>query len=697
MARASVRLYVNKSVIVKANDPTSRVAVDKNAKYYLEADSPGTPYGVFMLLGFDQFPAELKNQRLYEINGKFCIYWGAMMITPLKETFDPETVTWETKPDIVLKDDSRDIYYISAGKSTDPESPGDSPASFNIVNTDLKSENARAFLLASAAQARASSTQYALYVREMLVAGTEPYIDVYYDDAVAVQSQIEQNNSPIDGYFNPRESISFQWGYISADDQYVCAGDFTQASAKLCWKASGEENYHEISVSGDQRSYTAPANTFTTGTTIEWYLEGTDTAGTTSRTETYSFSTTAGAATATLKKPINSVEDGTAPIRIEWSLSSTDGQEPIAVDLWWKTTDASTWTALLNHAAAVSSYTAPAGTFPSGEIQLIVRAYNVDDVAGAWSRPSSSSYYSFICAAAPDPVQGLQATSSPRTTIRWQSRGQQGYEITIDGKVVTSEYGPDVTSWQAQTPLSDGVHTISVRIQGMYSLWSQPTTISVQITNSTPQEWTEVQLAGTFETDAVLTLTNTGQDFSGTNVYWYRDGKNIAWTIGQTYHTDRFVLGEHTYYAELVDDDGNYKRTNTISGTMKTEGVVIAPLSGGEWLNLKLSENEESIQTFQYGRTAKLQQILGAKYPVLELSEFETLKGTYDCAFETIADAAPLEAMKGQAVIIKSKGNQILIGAILSLQRTIRRHYVSYTFSVEQIDWEDFVRYDAGN
>lgn len=698
MARASVKLYANKSIIVKANDPTSRFEVDKTARTYLEAAASGTSWGVFMLLGFDAFPAALKNQRLYEVKGSFCLYWGAVMLSPLKESFDPDTVTWETKPEVVLMDGGLDNYYLSAGKwDQAPNTPEDQTLNYNFADAGWMSQNAKAFLTACAAQATSSSASYALYVREMLAAGTEPYIEVFYDNSVAVQSQIEQKNSPVDGYVNPRTATPFQWDYVSADSTYVCAGDFTQASAILHWKRSTDANYTNISVSGSTKSVTVPANTFPVGETIEWYLEGTDTAGTTSQTEVYSFSTAAGTATAKLKSPINSVEDGTAPIQIEWTLSSDDGQAPIAVDLEWRLAGNDNWTSLLSHASATTSYTAPGGTFSTGEVQLRVRAYNVDDVAGEWSRPSATTYYSFVCVAAPDPVRGLTATTAPMTTVSWQSTGQRGYEITIDGTVVVSEYGPNVMQWKSDSPLSDGDHVISVRVQGSYSLWSQPTSIVVTIANSVPTEWSEISLAGAFAVDATLTLVYGSADLSEADIYWYRDSKRIGWTTGQTAFVDRAVLGIHSYYAELWDANGNYMRTNSITGMMQTNDMVITAASGGEWVKLSLSDNSESTQSFQYTRTAKLRQMLGAKYPVLELSEFESMIGTYECAFKTIEDAAGLEALRGNVVILKSRSGQVIIGGLISMQRIVHNLYVSYSFSLEQIDWEDFMRYDTTN
>ena len=58
------------------------------------------------------------------------------------------------------------------------------------------------------------------------------------------------------------------------------AGTATQSSATFYWRASGEDNYRPISVSGNTKSISVPAYTFTPGTTIEWYLSVTAKDGT---------------------------------------------------------------------------------------------------------------------------------------------------------------------------------------------------------------------------------------------------------------------------------------------------------------------------------------------------------------------------------------------------------------------------------
>ena len=75
---------------------------------------------------------------------------------------------------------------------------------------------------------------------------------------------------------------------------------------------------------------------------------------------------------------------------------------------------------------------------------------------------------------------------------------------------------------------------------------------------------------------------------------------------------------------------------------------------------------------------------------MLELSEFEDVSGSYNCAFKDLASAAAFEALQGQVVILKSRGGKVLIGLLSPLESRYTDFYISYTFSVQAIDWEDF-------
>ena len=121
----------------------------------------------------------------------------------------------------------------------------------------------------------------------------------------------------------------------------------------------------------------------------------------------------------------------------------------------------------------------------------------------------------------------------------------EGYEISIDGTIVKRAFGTDVYSWHAQEPLSEGDHVITVRVQGQYGFWSQPSEITITVSG----RQNTAALQGVFGVDAALT---TEANLPGDEIRWYRDGKLIGTSSGndqnQAVFVDRHVLGSHSYF-----------------------------------------------------------------------------------------------------------------------------------------------------
>ena len=501
---------------------------------------------------------------------------------------------------------------------------------------------------------------------------------------IAAKTQVTATEGPTSGYKDPRTATTFD-GYLAVEKwNYI----YPQGSMSLFWKVSTDANYTEVAFTNLETPVVIAANTFQAASTINWYLSGTDQTGYASTTPVYSFSTAAGTATAVAQSPIGSAEDGSAPIEFKWLLTSSDGQTPSAVDLWWKlpTESSSSFHPLLSQASARTSYTAPAGTFSAGEIQWVVRAYNIDGTAGPWSTPDSG-YYSFLCVSAPAAPEGLTTDNMPFLTVSWQSAEQQAYEIKIDGKIVASAFGADVYSWTSPDWLEDGAHEISVRVQGAFGLWSQPATVACVISN---QSSDALILSGDFDTDAGLEWS-TGS--ARTDFLIYRDGVRIGHTAQNSF-ADRTVLGEHDWTVINRLADGNYDKSNTIRATLETDVSLIADLSdaGSSWIRLRLSERSAGVQMFQKSRTHSLRHFSGASYPVLELSPFTDLTASYDTAFMPEDPAAEeLEALFGKPVVLKSRRGNVMIGALVRLSKSVEDFYNVYSFTLQRIHWEDFI------
>ena len=155
------------------------------------------------------------------------------------------------------------------------------------------------------------------------------------------------------------------------------------------------------------------------------------------------------------------------------------------------------------------------------------------------------------------------------------------------------------------------------------------------------------------------------------------------------------MLGEHTYYAEVWQDDGNYSRTDIITGVMDSQTMRIAAFAGGEWMALRLTNRSDSDQTFQWSRTAAQLHVRGAAFPVLEMSPFEDESGSYTCAFADPKEAKAFEQFKGKTVILKSRRENVVVGAVTQITKKEADFYTVFSFSLQRIQWEDFVRYDS--
>lgn len=174
----------------------------------------------------------------------------------------------------------------------------------------------------------------------------------------------------------------------------------------------------------------------------------------------------------------------------------------------------------------------------------------------------------------------------------------------------------------------------------------------------------------------------------------YRDGE----LIGKTYQTpfaDRTALGTHEYYAIQVLADGYYTRSAPypVTGTASVKCPMIAPLEGGEFIPLRLSENSRRALSFSHHRQVAFTQYAGAAFPAAEIGENETLTASFDVAYlqtdKAAADA--FENLLGQEVILKNPGGQVVVGVLEGYDINDMRFYKAYRCTLQQMDWGDFV------
>ena len=663
MAEQTIQLDMTKAALVSAYSP------DQTGKA-VAGNSVTVDRQSFLFMGFEALSSALNHKKLISINSVGVRPWSEVVEFSVEAgdgSFNENTLTWNTKPDTtgasVL---FRRLYPFSYMTRY----------AYDRHTVEEYAKQAKDFLKNNClviSGTRSSGDEITLYGGPSYDSTGTPYITIKYDDAIDVTSQIRALNN-ISGYIDKTKQQEFQIGITGAGDAY-CVADFTIASATLYWKEHDAGSYNSIAASSPYTSITVPANTFPANATIDWYLSGTDNEGTTSQTSVYQINTIDAEAVATTISPMNTVEDGGSPITFRWSLSNNYGNEPSLIKLFWKKPSDVSWTELLSSSVPVTSYTAAADTFPPGEIQWLVYAYNLDNVKG----PESEG--AFICVAAPLTPSGINSDGVPYATITWQSDGQQAYRITVDDIDYGVRFGAE-KSFQVDEPLSDGEYTVSIITQGAYGLWSNPGTAIITIENTAGGA---ITLSGTAGADAILSWDAASGDF-----YIFRDGVKIGHTDRSSF-TDALAIGTHNYYVVNRLPDGNYSRSNSIALTMQTDAVLISEFPPQQWLDINLSENSMRQQAFSYQKTMTTRHIYGAAYPVLENSSFEDMSGTYDTAFSDPEKARQFEELKGKAVCIKGQGSDVFVGAMGTLQKVVNEFYTAFTFSLIRIHWEDFV------
>ena len=639
------------------------------------------------LFSFGEPPLAYKYNAIFNAGLYFEVYYGnntdseviGGSFYKLAGSFNPNRVTWNTKPakqekisDWTLKTDGSipKFSMVQRPPYSNGGTTSDSIKSHSL--TALKFATARNILMDGPTTSflHTSDNKY-------ITPGAPLTLRLWFLDTI-VTSKPEAVKY-YSGYVNRNIEQTFAWDLVP-DGDYYCFGEWTQASAVFSYRAGTSGEWTTVAVSGSTQAVELAANTLAAGT-VQWKVQTTDDQGTTAESEIYTIDTTDFETLATPITPYNTIENGDAAIVFKWDTANDHGTAPTGADLQYST-DGTTWSTLGSVSGSATEYSAAAETFASGTVYWRVRAYNADSVAGSWSAAAP-----FVCVAAP-PAPVVSATEVPFATISWQGGGQQAYRITVDGK----RYGPyfgTVKSFALPDYLTNGQHTATVEIQGSSGLWSHPGSVTFSVVN-VPGD--PVALTGKYSRDAALTWTT---EAASADYYIYRDGVRIGHATG-TRFTDRFVLGYHEYYVVNKLPGGYYTRSNLSSGTMRSCTRAVAAYDGGAWLEMALSDDSDTEENFSWSMTASERHVTGAAWPVVERSPYTDGSGSYRISFADVSTGAAFEALRGQRVIVKSRGGNVVIGLMTGYQKTMTNFYLTYVFTVRRCNWRDYVN-DAGD
>ena len=673
----TVNISLQEFAFVDSANPASRITGQATQQIVFTRDTA-------MLMHFQRIDPSLKFRPIISVTPHFYVVSrtgnpSSRAFAFSSQSFDPSSVNYYSKPE---QDGQADGSCPWWGFLSDPGWNNAQPWGISI-SAEEESAQGAAILKAQTIwpiefynRVGSPVTDYEKAVIKISNAFDDfPYLEVEYGDSDLHGTPVAQR--PVDEYANPHAVIRFSWALENLNT-LSCVGDFSPSPSVapvLSWRVSGSTVWNTVNGTAGNGYIDLPAETLPTGT-IEWKVSAADESGLLIESEVATFNTTDTTTYAIPSSPVSSVEDGSSPIKLTWAANNDYGNAPGSSELQYSTDGGTNWTALATVAGPATEYTAAANTFAVGQILWRVRAYNLDNVAGPWAE---ATFISFAAPAAPS----VQSDAVPFATITWQSAGQEAYQLELDGVLLGTFFGYG-RQYKLKTPLKDGSHVVRVRVQNVYGLWSPYGEASFNIAND-PGE--EITLEGSFAVDAALSWSSAEltADF-----LIFRDGALIGHTAGDRF-TDRFVLGSHSYYVINRLPSGNYSRSNTVEGKLCTRRPLIALLSGGEWLPLRYSERSMTQQSFTWTKTHSLRHIAGATFPLLELSPYEDLSGAYDAAFLCAQDAERFYRLRGQVVILKSKDGKVLIGAITSITAVVNTFYQACQFTLEQIQWEDYV------
>lgn len=512
----------------------------------------------------------------------------------------------------------------------------------------------------------------------VVTSGTNaPYLTVTVDDSDTIGLTLD-NLAPKSGTIIKTQDNTFTWRARDADNK--CTPEVEQKSAVFRWRAGTSGTIHTINVSGNSQSVTVPANTFAGTTSIQWQVAVTANSGVVTTSDWVTLSTADATPTAAPLSPVDTVIDGSKDVLFQWQHSISTGTAQRKADLQ-KSTDGSTWTTLATVTGAAKQWTCPAGTLTSSIKYWRVRTYNADGIAGAWSDAAQ-----IVVIAAPTAPSIQIKSTGPRPSISWQTSEQEAYQVELDGKLSGgTHYGTEKT-WTSPSYLADGSHTVRVRVQNQYGMWSNWGAAALPVTN-TPG----ASISLTVQASSVADLswqTSGSYDF----YLVYRNGKPIA-KLTQTQYTDELSSGSTTYQVRgCYDDSSNYGLSSAVTVDVRAEVHQVSDLDTGQTLRLPYSDSQHRQTTRTVSRQVELLQLSGAYYPVAVEVDSGTDALSITAALLDESKIRQLMGLVGKLVCAKTPQGDMVIGYITSLPKQHDGFLNVFNFTVEQIDFDDEVK-----
>lgn len=593
-----------------------------------------------------------------------------VQVLSLGEPFDENTVTSATAPGT----------FSSKGYNLN-----DASSKAYFVAEDIgQTANAAKYIIANGVRVSAGIQGHGCDIQSSR-ASNKPYIIVTTSETTATGSL--KNFAPSSGYIDLSQDNVFGFGFEQKADEPSIT-PLAVKSFTLQLREHGQTEITNINVptwAGDAPNVTVPAGTIS-GESIDWRVIAKTNANQTLTSDWMTLSVEDVPPTAWAISPKDVVVDGSKDQIFIWGHASSTGTAQSKTDLQ-KSPDGSTWTTLATVTGAARQWTCPAGTLTSSIKYWRVRTYNADGIAGAWSDAAQ-----IVVIAAPTAPSIQIKSTGPRPSISWQTSEQEAYQVELDGKLSGgTHYGTDKT-WTSPAYLSDGSHTVRVRVQNQYGMWSDWGAAALPVTN-TPGA--SITLSVQASSVAALSWQTSGSyDF----YLVYRNGKPIA-KLTQTQYTDELSSGNVTYQVRgCYADSSNYGLSSAVTVTITTgQYVTLYGIASGKKVTLKHCGLKNQPVQNAINRDIQYIFMYGSTYPHAERSEFVTKKVGGTAVFLPGEDKAGFDALIGELVCLKTQSGEMVIGYLNETSDTSRVNPDKsvVNFSIQQIDYAEVIDIDS--
>lgn len=593
-----------------------------------------------------------------------------VQVLSLGEPFDENTVTSATAPGT----------FSSKGYNLN-----DASSKAYFVAEDIgQTANAAKYIIANGVRVSAGIQGHGCDIQSSR-ASNKPYIIVTTSETTATGSL--KNFAPSSGYIDLSQDNVFGFGFEQKADEPSIT-PLAVKSFTLQLREHGQTEITNINVptwAGDAPNVTVPAGTIS-GESIDWRVIAKTNANQTLTSDWMTLSVEDVPPTAWAISPKDVVVDGSKDQIFIWGHASSTGTAQSKTDLQ-KSTDGSTWQTLATVNGSARQWTCPAGTLTSSIKYWRVRTYNADGIAGEWSDAAQ-----IVVIAAPTAPSIQIKSTGPRPSISWQTSEQEAYQVELDGKLSGgTHYGTDKT-WTSPAYLADGSHTVRVRVQNQYGMWSNWGTAALPVTN-TPGA--SISLTVQASSVADLSWQTTGSyDF----YLVYRNEKPIA-KLTQTQYTDELSSGSTTYQVRgCYADSSNYGLSSAVAVTITTgQYVTLYGIASGKKVTLKHCGLKNQPVQNAINRDIQYIFMYGSTYPHAERSEFVTKKVGGTAVFLPDEDKAGFDALIGELVCLKTQSGEMVIGYLNETSDTSRVNPDKsvVNFSIQQIDYAEVIDIDS--